>query len=260
MSQRWRKRAELSPGPLVLGLECGGAHLCMALIHQASEDATWTLIHETTVARGHRHADAVLGLVHRELDRAGLSASRLSLVGVASGPGGFTGIRVGLATADGLGMGLGIPVWPVGSLEVLALNASPSEGVVVPMIDARRGEVYTGAFQVPAAGTPRPLSDPILASGAEALAEIANLGIETPSHIFGSGAQVMGVATEVPSTWHVPRGTAVASLALDAWLAAGSPDTGPPLDARYIRKSDAEIDAERRSSPSASATGASNDR
>jgi len=78
------------------------------------------------------------------------------------------------------------------------------------------------------------------------LKQLGEAGIEAPTHIFGSGAKVMGLATSVPDAWHVPRASAIASLALNAWIDAGSPQAGHPLDAHYVRKSDAEIDAERR--------------
>lgn len=75
----------------------------------------------------------------------GLSAADLAAVGVIRGPGSFTGLRVGLAAALGLGRGLGIPVYGLSTLEAAAC-ACPAEGKGVVLLDARRGEVYAQTF------------------------------------------------------------------------------------------------------------------
>lgn len=74
-----------------------------------------------------------------------VKASQLDLIGVAVGPGSYTGIRVGVAAAKSLGYALGVPVVGISSLETMAV-ASGSEGIVVSMVDARRGTVFAGGW------------------------------------------------------------------------------------------------------------------
>lgn len=80
------------------------------------------------------------------LDQAGYSVKDLDAVCVGKGPGSYTGLRVGVSTAKGLCFGAGIPLIAIGSLDALVAGSGVREGLVVPMIDARRMEVYTAVF------------------------------------------------------------------------------------------------------------------
>ena len=99
-----------------------------------------------TVGRG--HTEKLLGAVESTLSRASAGLSELDAIAVSIGPGRFSGLRVGLATAKGLAAARDLPVVPVQSLEVLAESARPYEGLVCPMLDARRGEVYAALFHL----------------------------------------------------------------------------------------------------------------
>lgn len=91
------------------------------------------------------HTPRLPGVFEGLLEEAGLPAGHLTAVGVTRGPGSFTGLRVGLAAALGLGRGLGIPVYGLSTLEAAA-RAFPGEGRGVVLLDARRGEVYAQPF------------------------------------------------------------------------------------------------------------------
>ncbi len=67
-------------------------------------------------------------------------------VAVSAGPGSFTGVRIGMGTAKGLALGAGIPLFPVPTLTALAQNVASYHGIIVPMMDARREEVYAAVF------------------------------------------------------------------------------------------------------------------
>jgi tRNA threonylcarbamoyladenosine biosynthesis protein TsaB len=101
---------------------------------------------------GREHAALTAPFVKELLDSEGLKVSDCSAVCVSKGPGSYTGLRVGVSTAKGLCFGAGIPLISVGSLDTLVWQAM-AEGLlpegckwVVPMIDARRMEVYTAVF------------------------------------------------------------------------------------------------------------------
>jgi tRNA threonylcarbamoyladenosine biosynthesis protein TsaB len=99
-----------------------------------------------TVGRG--HTEKLLGAVESALSRSSVGLGELDAIAVSIGPGRFSGLRVGLATAKGLAAAAGLPVVPVESLEALAESARPYEGLVCPMLDARRGEVYSALFRL----------------------------------------------------------------------------------------------------------------
>lgn len=98
------------------------------------------------------HASMTAPFVKALLDGAGIGAADCSAVAVSKGPGSYTGLRVGVSTAKGLCFGAGIPLISVGTLDTLVFQAREAglvpEGCrkIVPMIDARRMEVYTAVF------------------------------------------------------------------------------------------------------------------
>lgn len=236
----------LPQGPVVLGIETGGFHLSVSLWRlpeqmQAAQ-SSWHLLETVTTRLGHQHARTLLSQIDAMLARQGMSPSDVGLVGVGRGPGGFTGVRVGMATAVGLGLGLNATIWPVDSLAVLARHAAGHSGVVIPLIDARKSEVYAAAYRVPLDGPPVCLSPPQVGPSTEVLASIrASLASEAPL-VFGSGAVVYGAASDVPPSWHVPCASQTAWLAAMAWEAQGRQAEGaPPIDPVYVRPSDAEL-------------------
>lgn len=117
--------------------------LCSAAL---CENGEITAYRESTTPRSHASLTAVF--VDEILKENGLKVSDLSGVCVSEGPGSYTGLRVGVSTAKGLCFGGGVPLLAVGTLDVLVAqveNASEYK-YIVPMIDARRMEVYTAVF------------------------------------------------------------------------------------------------------------------
>jgi tRNA threonylcarbamoyladenosine biosynthesis protein TsaB len=96
------------------------------------------------MARGHQ--EALAPMAASVMAGAGLAFEALEAVGVTVGPGSFTGLRVGLAFAQGLGAALGVPVIGLPTLDALAASLPPGPGTVAAVIDARRGQVYARLF------------------------------------------------------------------------------------------------------------------
>ncbi|HEX4481052.1 MAG TPA: tRNA (adenosine(37)-N6)-threonylcarbamoyltransferase complex dimerization subunit type 1 TsaB [Rudaea sp.] len=94
-----------------------------------------------------RHATLILPMIESLLDEAGMSRRELDAVAVGRGPGAFTGVRLAISVAQGLALGLDIPVIPVSSLAALAQDVPPGDASILATIDARMGEVYAGAFR-----------------------------------------------------------------------------------------------------------------
>jgi tRNA threonylcarbamoyladenosine biosynthesis protein TsaB len=245
MSQRWKKKNALDSGRRVLGLDCAGDHLSVALIHLPEDGSQPHVVHETTMHRRHRHADAILGVVHQVMERHALAVKDLSMIAVSRGPGGFTGVRVGMATAAGLAVGLQIPVWSVCSLRALTKPLAHIEGLLVPMLDAKKNEVYAAAYRWQD-GRMEEIFGPVVASDQWVHERCQTLADGDPIRIFGNGAQAYGHGEELPIHWHVPSSASIALHASEEWSQAGYPNQGSELDPVYIRKSQAEEDAEKR--------------
>jgi tRNA threonylcarbamoyladenosine biosynthesis protein TsaB len=110
----------------------------------AVRGAAWASL---CVRRGLQHAPSLLPLVDRLFEELGMTAADLELLVCSLGPGSFTGIRIGLATALGIAEGRGIPVEGVSTLDALAKPWESHAGDVFPVIDARKGKIYAARFQ-----------------------------------------------------------------------------------------------------------------
>ena len=96
---------------------------------------------------GLTHSRTLLSMTESLLKNLSLSVRDIGLVAVSSGPGSFTGVRIGVSAAIGLAWGLGIPVCGVGTLEALAYQMPEQGAVLCPVMDARRSQVYNALFQ-----------------------------------------------------------------------------------------------------------------
>jgi tRNA threonylcarbamoyladenosine biosynthesis protein TsaB len=95
--------------------------------------------------------DDLVGFIDQALRQAGVALGDLEALAVGAGPGSFTGLRIGMATAKGIAFAAGKPLWTASSLAALALDAAPSApagALLVPVVDARRGEVFAGFYRV----------------------------------------------------------------------------------------------------------------
>ena len=95
---------------------------------------------------GYSHAERLHVFIEQILVETQLTFQDLAAVAVSQGPGSYTGLRIGISAAKGLCFALDIPLIAVDTLQVLASQAKVQEGVIVPMIDARRMEVYSAIF------------------------------------------------------------------------------------------------------------------
>ncbi|WP_299522170.1 tRNA (adenosine(37)-N6)-threonylcarbamoyltransferase complex dimerization subunit type 1 TsaB [uncultured Lutibacter sp.] len=92
------------------------------------------------------HAEKLHEFIKQVTDEVGIELSELKAVAVSKGPGSYTGLRIGVSAAKGLCFALEIPLISINTLQILALSISISEGVVIPLLDARRMEVYSSVF------------------------------------------------------------------------------------------------------------------
>lgn len=129
---------------LILGIETATAQVSVAV---GGHEGVIGLFE---VARGRRHAEILAPAIEFTLRQAEIGLDEISVIAVDTGPGLFTGMRVGLASAKALAQALRIPMIGISSLDLLAFPQRHTDRVVVPVIDARKGEVFWAMYrQVP---------------------------------------------------------------------------------------------------------------
>ena len=142
-----------------------------------------TVLARVTSSGGKGNAERLLPLLEQLKQQAGLELADLDGIAATVGPGSFTGIRTALATARGLGLALGKPVWGVTTTAALATAAAQPAHGTVAVIDARRDEVYIQIFSHDAS----PATEPLLLS----LADAVTLLPQGPLLLVGSGAALL---------------------------------------------------------------------
>ncbi len=105
-----------------------------------------TIICKEIAEEGYSHAERLHVFMEEIIQEAGLNFKELNAIAVSQGPGSYTGLRIGVSAAKGLCFALDIPLISVDTLQVLALQVKSAKGLIIPMIDARRMEVYSAVF------------------------------------------------------------------------------------------------------------------
>jgi len=199
------------------------------------------LLGEADVAGSERHAASLLVCLDRLLASADRPLADVDLIALAIGPGSFTGLRIGLATALGLAFGSGRQLVPVPTLAALALQADV-RGWVAPLLDARRGEVYAGLYD----GDGRAL----VADACTGLdAWLAQLPAGPALAFLGSGAGLHRAKLEaalgararfLPAAAGELRARSVGRLGLRL-AAEGAALPPEKVELRYLRRAEAEV-------------------
>lgn len=105
-----------------------------------------TIICNQIAEEGYSHAERLHVFIEESIAAAGITFKELVAVAVSQGPGSYTGLRIGVSAAKGLCYALEIPLIAVDTLQALAAQATIENGLIVPMLDARRMEVYSAIF------------------------------------------------------------------------------------------------------------------
>ncbi len=125
----------------ILALDTSGPVAGAALM----EDGVIT--HEVMAQHGLTHSQTAMVMVDQCLDAAGVAVKDVDLFAAVAGPGSFTGVRIGVCAVRALAHAANKPTLALDSLEVLAMNGFGFQGVICPILDARRGQVYCAAFR-----------------------------------------------------------------------------------------------------------------
>jgi tRNA threonylcarbamoyladenosine biosynthesis protein TsaB len=214
---------------------------------EACSVALWLdgAVHERFELAPRRHAELALPWAEQLLARAGVAKSQLDAIAVGRGPGAFTGVRLGVAIAQGIALALDRPVVPVSTLEALAWPAAGQH--ILSAIDARMGEVYLGAFQREGEGLRALQSEAVAKPEAVALPEGDGwLGVGTGFDAMGGALRTrLGARLAAVDAGALPHAADVARLAAMAF-ARGEAVAPERLEPAYLRDNVALTLAEQR--------------
>ncbi len=223
---------------LVLGIETSTPQVSVAV---GSEEG---ILASCLLGRGRSHVEFVAPAISFALSRAGVELRRLAGVAVSTGPGLFTGLRVGVAAARALAQALDLPLIGIPSLDLLAYRVRFASRLVCAAIDAKRGEVYAGLYR-PVPGGMQRVGEFRLWSPASLAAELDATGEDVL--LVGDGFLVhrrafLGLerAEWVSPAMSFPSAEVLVELAVPR---LHREEYSSPFEVRpiYLRKSDAEI-------------------
>lgn len=223
----------------ILGLDSSGIVASVAVV----EDDV--LIAEYTVNYKKTHSQTLLPMLDEIVKMTELDLNSVDAIAVAAGPGSFTGLRIGSATAKGLGLALKKPLVAIPTVEGLAYNLYDTQGIICPIMDARRKQVYTGIYCFEDHRL-RVMEDQMAVPMEELISKLNKLG--QPVTFLGDGVPVFGemIRRELavpfafaPAHVNKQRAAAVAALGLE-YYREGKTQTAMEHVPDYLRVSQAE--------------------
>ena len=205
-----------------------------------------TLLAEYTLNNGNTHSETLLPAIEHLLKTTGVTYDRVELFACATGPGSFTGVRIGAATIKGLAFGRNLPCVGVSALEALAYNLIGFDGILCPVMDARRSQLYNALFRCQNGGIQRITPDRTIAA-AELAEELkaydeAILVSGGGTHILCEAARDLANVRPAPELLRYENAYSVALCALTA-MESGldlTDKTDLLLAPTYLRPSQAE--------------------
>ena len=125
----------------ILGLDSSGIVASVAIVEDENLIAEYTVNYKKT------HSQTLLPMLDELVKMTELELDTIDAIAVAAGPGSFTGLRIGSATAKGLGLALKKPLVEIPTVDALAYNLYDARALICPIMDARRSQVYTGIYR-----------------------------------------------------------------------------------------------------------------
>ena len=220
----------------VLALDTSTSCLSVALMRDKA------IISEINLAVKVGHAGMILPVIDEVLTKSSTSKNEITLIATGTGPGSFTGLRIGIATAKGLAKAIRCPLAGIPTLDIIARGALPSSMHIMPIVDAKKGEVFCALYN----------------KDGSRLTDIMNLHPEGIATLVTEDTLFVGNACDIyrdilikdlgplyhegPALLWYPRASVLAGIALSLPIESLSQDVQP----LYIRASDATLLLERR--------------
>lgn len=223
----------------VLGIDSSGMVASVAVVEDMQMLAEYTINYKKT------HSQTLLPMLDEVAKMIELDLAQIDVIAVAAGPGSFTGLRIGSATAKGLGLALKKPLVSVPTLEGIAYNFCGSDCLICPMMDARRSQVYTGIYEFDGNNLKK-VEDQMAVPVSEILEKLNQIGRKVI--LTGDGVQVYMDIIEkeltvpyiaAPAHLNRQRAGAVAALGLQ-YAKEGKTETAMEHQPDYLKLSQAE--------------------
>ena len=249
----------------ILGIESSSLVASVALVTDDILTAEYTVDFKKT------HSQTLLPMLEEIMNMLGLEMDTVDAIAVAGGPGSFTGLRIGAATAKGLGLALDKPLIHVPTVDAMAWNLWGAAGLVCPIMDAKRRQVYTGLYRME--NGIQVIKKQCAMDAGELAAELNGMGL--PVIFLGDGVPVYRELFEesltvpfkvAPAQMNRQRGACVAALGMLVMTeTAGGYDgayvvSSDEFTPDYLRKPQAEREREARISPEGAAARLAGDR
>lgn len=223
----------------VLAIDTSSMVASAAIMDKEKLVAEYVINHERT------HSEQLMPIIEELLENCRISIREIDAVAVASGPGSFTGLRIGAATAKGLAHAHNKKLIGVPTLDGLAFNLPYCQGIICPIMDARRNQVYTALYKW-ARGSFYKLKPHAAMALSELLEELKTgeeavvfLGDGVPVHREAIKDMLGERARFAPGNADRQRASSIAALAMEA-LKRGEGGSGDDFVPFYLRKSQAE--------------------
>lgn len=228
----------------ILGIESSSLVASVAIVEDGVTMAEYTANFKKT------HSQTLLPMIDEMVELLGIELSTVDAIAVSGGPGSFTGLRIGSATAKGLGLALKKPLIHVPTLDAMAYNLYGAKALICPIMDARRNQVYTGIYRFEKA------FETVMAQDAMDIKELAEKLNSMGERVIFLGDGVPVYREQLESVLTVPfdfapahvnrqRGASVAALGAVYFL-EGKTETAEEHKPDYLRKSQAEREREER--------------
>lgn len=227
----------------ILAIDASGLSGSVAYISDYKLVGEYYICHKLT------HSQTIMPMLEHLKSMIGLELDKIDAIAVTSGPGSFTGIRIGVATAKAMALAIGVPIIGIPTLDVMANNMTFTDKLICPIMDARRNQVYTSLYKWEESTLQR--VEEYLAIPIDELLE----KVSDKEVIFlGDGVDVlrsqivdkMGEKAHfAPSFLHMQRASVLAHLACLAYE-RGETEDADAFVPMYLRKSQAERELEER--------------
>lgn len=238
----------------ILGIESSSLVASVAIVEDEVTMAEYTANFKKT------HSQTLLPMIDSMVELLGIELSTMDAIAVSGGPGSFTGLRIGSATAKGLGLALNKPLIHVPTLDATAYNLYGAGALICPIMDARRNQVYTGIYR---------FEKEFETVHGQDVMDMGNLihilnGLGEPVIFLGDGVPVYEKQIEknmsapfrfAPAHANRQRAAAVAALGA-VYFKEGKVETADEHGPDYLRKSQAEREREAREQAAAKKEGA----
>ena len=229
----------------ILGIDSSGLVASAAIADEKN------IIAEFTVNNKQTHSQTLLPMIEKVVDMSGIELEQIDAIAIAAGPGSFTGLRIGSATAKGIGLALKKPVVSVPTLEGLAYRVSVFDGIICPIMDARRNQVYTGIYKMDKGN--------LVCLSEQKAVDLKSTSVELEKYdekviFLGDGVEVQRETIEKEfkkeycfAPIHLSKQSAAAVAVLgDIYFNQGKAEDAAEHKPIYLRKSQAEREREER--------------